>query len=139
VKEGYSSWDQPDAYKYSGGANAWSGLSLDDTRGIVFAATGSVSYDWYGGKRLGNNLYANCLLALDAKTGKRLWHYQYIHHDVWTGTFLRRRPSFTIHKDGKKIDAAALTTKTGFVFLFERETGKPIYEIAEMPVPHESI
>jgi quinoprotein glucose dehydrogenase len=137
-EEGYETWDQPDAYKYSGGANNWSGLSLDDKRGIVFASTGSTSYDWYGGKRLGNNLYANSLLALDAKTGKRIWHYQYIHHDVWDRDLSSPPALVTIHKDGKDVDAAALTTKTGFVFLFERETGKPIFDIEERPVPQES-
>ena len=137
-EEGYSSWEQPDAYKYSGGANAWSGFSLDHTRGIVFASTGSASYDWYGGKRLGNNLYANCLLALDAKTGKRRWHYQYIHHDVWDRDLSSPPVLVNITKDGKKIDAAVLTTKTGFVFAFERETGKPVYGIAEKPVPQVS-
>jgi quinoprotein glucose dehydrogenase len=137
-EEGYTSWVQPDAYKYSGGANAWSGLSLDHKRGIVFASTGSVSYDWYGGKRLGNNLYANCLLALDARTGKRLWHYQYIHHDVWDKDLSSPPALVTIQKDGKKIDVAAITTKTGFVLLFERETGKPLYKIEERAVPHES-
>ena len=137
-EEGYASWDQPGAYNYSGGANAWSGLSLDNKRGIVFAATGSASYDWYGGKRLGNNLYANCLLALDAKTGKRLWHYQYIHHDVWDRDFCSPPALVTIQNNGRDIDAAVLTTKTGFVFVFERETGKPVYEIVEKQVPHES-
>ena len=134
-EEGYSSWDQPDAYKYTGGANAWSGLSVDHKRGIVFASTGSASYDWYGGKRLGNNLYANCLLAIDAKIGKRRWHYQYIHHDVWDRDLSSPPALVTITKDGKKMDVAVLTTKTGFVFVFERETGKPVYEIVEKPVP----
>lgn len=137
-EEGYETWEQPDAYKYSGGANAWSGFSLDIKRGIVFASTGSASYDWYGGKRLGNNLYANCLLALDAKTGKRIWHYQYIHHDVWDRDLSSPPALVTINKDGRRIDAAALTTKTGFVLLFERETGKPVYEITEQPVPQGS-
>lgn len=137
-EEGYETWEQPDAYKYSGGANAWSGFSLDSKRGIVFASTGSASYDWYGGKRLGNNLYANCLLALDAKTGKRIWHYQYIHHDVWDRDLSSPPALVTINKDGRRIDAAALTTKTGFVLLFERETGKPVYEITEQPVPQGS-
>ncbi|MGZ8511781.1 MAG: outer membrane protein assembly factor BamB family protein, partial [Chitinophagaceae bacterium] len=137
-EEGYETWEQPDAYKYSGGANAWSGFSLDNKRGIVFASTGSASYDWYGGKRLGDNLYANCLLALDAKTGKRIWHYQYIHHDVWDRDLSSPPALVTINKDGRRIDAAALTTKTGFVLLFERETGKPVYEIPEKPVPQGS-
>ena len=137
-EEGYTTWDQPDAYQYSGGANAWSGFSLDNKKGILFAGTGSASYDFYGGKRLGNNLYANCLLALDARTGKRLWHYQYIHHDVWDRDLSSPPALVTIHKDGRKIDAAVLTTKTGFVFIFERESGKPVYEIEEKPVPQQS-
>jgi quinoprotein glucose dehydrogenase len=137
-EDGYETWEQPDAYKYSGGANAWSGFSVDNKRGIVFASTGSASYDWYGGKRLGDNLYANCLLALDAKTGKRIWHYQYIHHDVWDRDLSSAPALVTVNKAGRKIDAAVLTTKTGFVFLFERETGKPVYDVIEKPVPEQS-
>jgi quinoprotein glucose dehydrogenase len=132
---GYNSWEQPDAYKYIGGANAWSGLSLDEKRGIVFAATGSASYDWYGGRRLGDNLFANTLLALDAATGKRIWHFQYIHHDVWDRDLSSPPALVTIRKEGRTIDAAALTTKTGHVFLFERETGRSLYSIEERPVP----
>jgi quinoprotein glucose dehydrogenase len=137
-EEGYSSWDQPDAWKYIGGANAWSGFSLDTKRGIVFAGTGSASYDWYGGQRAGDNLFANSVLALDARTGKRIWHYQYIHHDVWDRDFSSPPVLVTIQKDGKKTDAAAVTTKTGYVLLFDRETGQPLYDIEERPVPTQS-
>lgn len=134
-EEGYASWDDPKAYEFIGGANAWSGFSLDEKRGIIFASTGSASYDFYGGKRTGNNLFANTLLALDANTGKRKWHFQSIHHDVWDRDLSSPPALVTITKDGKKVDAAALTTKMGYLYLFERETGKPLYEIVEKPVP----
>lgn len=134
-EEGYNTWEDPNAYKYIGGANAWNGFSLDNKKGIVFAATGSASYDWFGGRRLGDNLFANSILALDAKTGKRIWHYQYIHHDVWDRDFSSPPALVTIKKDGKNIDVAAITTKTGYVLVFDRETGKHIYPIEEKPVP----
>lgn len=132
---GYESWDNKEAYKYTGGANAWSGFSLDDGRGILFAATGSASFDFYGGKRTGNNLFANCVLALDAATGKYIWHFQTIHHDVWDRDLPTAPILVTIKKNNQKTDAVAQVTKTGFVFLFERETGKPIYPVEERPVP----
>lgn len=134
-EEGYETWDDSTAYKFIGGANAWNGFSLDKKRGIVFATTGSASYDWYGGRRLGNNSFANTLLALDAATGKRIWHFQYIHHDVWDRDLSSPPALVTIKKEGRTIDALALTTKTGYIFMFERETGKPVYEIIEKPVP----
>jgi quinoprotein glucose dehydrogenase len=137
-EDGYDSWEDSTAYKFIGGANSWSGFSMDEKRGIVFAATGSASYDWYGGKRIGDNLFADCLLALDAATGKRLWHFQHIHHDVWDRDLSSPPALVTLKKDSKTIDAVALTTKTGFLFLFERATGKPVYEIVEKPVPHQS-
>lgn len=132
---GFETWDDPEAYQFIGGANAWSGFSLDEKRGIVFAVTGSASFDFYGGKRLGDNLYANSLLALDAATGKLRWHFQAIHHDVWDRDFSSPPALVSFKKDGKMVDACALSTKTGYVFLFERETGKPIYPIEERPVP----
>ncbi len=132
---GYETWKDTAAYNFIGGANAWSGFSLDKKRGIVFAVTGSASYDWYGGKRLGNGLYGNCLLALDAATGKLRWHFQSIHHDVWDRDLSSPPTLVSFKKDGKMVDACAMTTKTGFVYLFERETGKPIYPIEERPVP----
>ncbi|MDB5207595.1 MAG: PQQ-binding-like beta-propeller repeat protein [Flavisolibacter sp.] len=132
---GFESWEDTTAYKFIGGANAWSGFSLDVERGILFAPIGSASYDFYGGKRLGNNLFANSLLALDAGTGKRLWHFQQIHHDVWDRDLSSPPALVQLKKEGKTIDAVALTTKSGFVFLFERETGKSIYPIEERPVP----
>jgi quinoprotein glucose dehydrogenase len=132
---GYETWEDPNAYKFIGGANVWSGFSLDEKRGIVYGCTGSSSYDWYGGNRLGNNLYADCLLALDAKTGKLVWHFQDIHHDVWDKDIPSAPALVTIKKDGKDIEAVAITTKTGFIFTFDRLTGKPVYDIVEKPVP----
>jgi quinoprotein glucose dehydrogenase len=134
-EEGYESWEDSTAYKFIGGANVWSGFSLDEKRGIVYAVIGSASYDFYGGKRKGNNLFADCVLALDAATGKNIWHFQTIHHDVWD-----RDPSsppilVTINKNGKSIEAVAVTTKTGFIYVFERATGKPVYDIVEKTVP----
>lgn len=132
---GYETWEDPNAYKFIGGANVWSGFSLDEKRGIVYGCTGSASYDWYGGNRLGNNLYADCLLALDAKTGKLIWHFQDIHHDVWDKDIPSAPALVTIKKYGKDIEAVAITTKTGFIFTFDRLTGKPVYDIVEKPVP----
>jgi quinoprotein glucose dehydrogenase len=134
-EEGYGTWGDPDAYKFIGGANAWNGFSLDEKRGIVYACTGSASYDFYGGKRLGDNLFANCVLALNAQTGKKLWHFQTIHHDVWDRDLSSPPALVTVNKNGKSTDAVAVTTKTGFIYLFDRETGKPLYDIVEKPVP----
>jgi quinoprotein glucose dehydrogenase len=134
-ESGHESWDDPDAYKYIGGANCWTGFSLDKKRGLVFASTGSASFDFYGGKRKGSNLYANSLIALDAGSGIRKWHYQTVHHDVWDRDLSSAPALVTINREGKKTDAVALTTKTGFVFVFERETGKPVFEIEERTVP----
>lgn len=135
---GYNTWDDPKAYEFIGGANSWSGFSVDKERGIIFACTGSASYDFYGGKRTGDNLFANCVLALDGKTGKRIWHFQGLHHDVWDRDFSSAPALVTIKKDGRKIDAVAVTTKTGFIYVFERETGKPVFDIVEKPVPQDT-
>jgi quinoprotein glucose dehydrogenase len=135
---GYETWDDPQAWQYIGGANNWCGMSIDNERGIVFAPTGSASYDFYGGKRKGDNLFANTLLALDATTGKRIWHFQTVHHDLWDKDLPAPPSLVTIQKDGKKIDVVAQPTKTGMIFLFERETGRPIYPIEERPVPTET-
>jgi quinoprotein glucose dehydrogenase len=132
---GYETWDDPNAYKFIGGANVWSGFSMDKERGIVYGCTGSASYDFYGGKRTGNNLYANSVLALDAATGKLKWHYQTVHHDVWDRDIPSAPALVTIKKDGKSIDAVAITTKSGFIFTFDRVTGKPVYDIIEKKVP----
>lgn len=135
---GYDTWEDSTAYKHLGGANSWAGFSLDEKRGILFAPTGSVSFDFYGGKRIGPDLFGNSLLALDAATGKYIWHFQTIHHDVWDKDLPTAPALITIRKDGKEIDAVAQPTKNGFVFLLERGTGKPIYPIEERPVPTQS-
>jgi quinoprotein glucose dehydrogenase len=131
---GYETWEDPVAWKHAGAANAWSGFSLDEQRGIVFVATGSASYDFYGGKRLGSNLFANSLLALDAKNGKRIWHFQFIHHDLWDMDLPSPPALVRLNQNGRQIDAVAQTTKTGMVYVFERATGKPVFEIEEVPV-----
>ncbi len=132
---GYETWDDKEAYKHIGGANTWSGFTLDEEKGILFAPTGSASYDFYGGKRTGNNLFANCVLAIDAATGKRIWHFQTVHHDVWDRDLPTAPALVTITKEGKKIEAVAQPTKSGFIFLLDRKTGEPIYPVEERPVP----
>ena len=135
---GYDSWNDKDAWKHIGGVNTWAGFSLDEKKGILFAPTGSASYDFYGGKRLGNDLFANCVLAIDASTGKRIWDFQTVHHDIWDRDLPTAPVLVTITKDGKKIEAIAQTTKSGFIFLLDRNTGKPIYPVTETTVPAES-
>ena len=125
---GYESWP-PDAWQYIGGANNWSGMSLDTTRGIVFVPLGSASFDFYGSNRRGDNLFANSLIALNAETGARIWHYQTVHHDIWDRDLPTPPALVTIKRDGQNVDAAAQLTKSGFVYLFERETGKPLFPI----------
>ena len=131
---GYETWEDPVAWKHVGGANSWSGFTMDEERGILFAPTGSASSDFYGAKRKGQNLFANSLLAIDAATGKRIWHFQFIHHDVWDRDLPTAPALVTITKDGKKIDAVAQTTKTGMVYIFDRTNGAPVYPIDEVPV-----
>lgn len=137
-EEGYETWEDKNAYQHIGGANAWAGFSMDEEKGIVFAPIGSASYDFYGGKRLGQDLYANSVLALDAATGKRIWHYQTVHHDIWDRDLPTAPVLVSITKDGKRIEAVAQTTKSGFVFLLDRKTGEPVYPINETPVPTET-
>ncbi len=132
---GYETWQDTAAYRYIGGANNWSGFSLDEKRGILYVPTGSASFDFYGGKRTGDNLFANSLIALDAATGKRIWHFQFVHHDVWDRDVPTPPALVTLYKDGKEIDAVAQPTKQGFVFVFDRVSGEPVYPIEERPVP----
>lgn len=132
---GYDTWENPEAWKTFGGANAWGGLSLDEKRGIVFAPTGSPSSDFYGGNRKGQNLYGNCVLALNASTGERIWHYQTLHHDLWDYDLPCPPNLVTVTHNGKKTDAVAQVTKQGFVFVLNRETGEPLFPIEERPVP----
>ena len=135
---GYDTWSE-NAYKEVGGTNNWAGMSLDEKRGIVYAPTGSPAFDFYGGNRKGKNLFGNCLLAIDAGTGKLKWHYQLVHHDLWDYDLPAPPNLFTMQLDGKKIDAVAQVTKMGMVFVFDRETGEPIFPIEERPVPSSSL
>jgi len=132
---GYDTWQDKDAYKKFGGANNWAGMSLDEEKGIVYIPTGSVGGDFFGGIRKGQNLFGNSLIALDASTGKYLWHFQVIHHDLWDRDLAANPNLVTIHHDGKDIDAVAQITKHGYVFLFDRRDGKPVFPIEEKPVP----
>ncbi|MGC2619120.1 MAG: PQQ-binding-like beta-propeller repeat protein [Acidobacteriaceae bacterium] len=131
---GYDTWP-PDAWKSAGAANNWAGMSLDAQRGIVYAPTGSAVFDFYGGDRLGNDLFADTLLALDANTGQRLWHFQGVHHDIWDRDFPAPPVLLTVMHNGKPTDAVAQTTKQGVVYLFDRVTGAPLFPIEEIPVP----
>lgn len=135
---GYDTWPKEGNAKI-GGCNAWSGLSIDSKRGIVFAATGSASNDFHGGERIGKNLFANSVLAIDAATGKLKWHYQTLHHDIWDYDLPSPPNLVTIKKDGKTIDAVAQISKQGLVFIFNRETGEPIFPIEERPVPASTV
>jgi quinoprotein glucose dehydrogenase len=127
----------PDAYKNEevGAANCWAGMAVDRERGILYVPTGSAGADFYGGKRLGSNLYSNCLLALDARTGKRLWHFQTTHHDMWDRDLPAPPNLIQVQKNGKTIDAVAQVTKQGFIFVFDRVTGEPIFPIKEKSAP----
>ncbi|MGZ3811948.1 MAG: outer membrane protein assembly factor BamB family protein [Mucilaginibacter sp.] len=135
---GYDTWEDHEAWKHIGSANCWAGFSMDEKRGLVFAPTGSAAYDFYGGKRKGAGLFANCLLALDAATGKLVWHYQVIHHDMWDKDLPTAPVLITVKQGGKSIDAVAQPTKHGFVFVLDRTTGKPIFPINETAVPTNS-
>jgi len=135
---GYDTWPK-DAWERSGGANVWSGLVLDEKRGIVYGATGSAVNDFYGGDRLGDNLFANTLLALDAGTGKRLWHFQGVHHDVLDRDFPAPPVLLTVRHKGKKVDALAQPSKQGFLFVLDRVTGQPLFPIEEHPYPQTDV
>jgi quinoprotein glucose dehydrogenase len=130
---GYDTWP-PEAYKINGGANAWAGLTIDTKLGMVFAATGSASFDFYGSNRIGDNLFADCVLALDAHTGKRIWHFQGVHHDVWDLDFPAAPSLVTVTRDGKKVEAVAQIAKTGYVFVLDRMTGKPLFPVSSRKV-----
>lgn len=131
---GYDTWP-PNAWQSAGAANNWAGMALDAQRGIVYVPTGSAVFDFYGGDRIGNDLFANTLLALDANTGKRLWHFQGVHHDLWDRDFPAPPALLTVTRDGKPTDAVAQTTKQGVVYLFNRLSGAPLFPIEEHPYP----
>jgi quinoprotein glucose dehydrogenase len=132
-EEGYETWP-PDAWKYIGGANCWTGMAVDEQRGIVFVPTGSAAFDFWGGNRIGQNLFANCLLALDGATGRRIWHFQFVHHDLWDRDLPAPPNLLTVRHNGRQVDAVAQVTKSGHVFVFNRETGEPLFPIEERPV-----
>jgi quinoprotein glucose dehydrogenase len=131
---GYDTWPK-DAWKYSGGANAWSGLALDERRGLVFAATGSAAYDFYGANRHGDNLFANTILCLRAATGERVWHFQAVKHDVWDRDFPAAPSLITIVRDGRRVDVVAQIAKNGRIYVLDRETGRPLFPLQEIKAP----
>jgi quinoprotein glucose dehydrogenase len=131
---GYETWP-PDAWKIAGGANAWSGVTVDRRRGMVFFATGSASFDFYGANRLGDNLYANSIVALDASTGKRIWHFQGLKHDLWDRDFPASPTLVTVTRNARPVDAVAQITKTGHVWLLERTTGRELFPSEWKRVP----
>jgi quinoprotein glucose dehydrogenase len=135
---GYDTWPK-DAYKYMGGVDVWGEITVDEKRAIVYMATASAKYELYGGDRQGDNLYANCLLALDARTGKHLWHFQTVHHDLWDTDPAAAPQLATVKHEGKTVDAVALASKNGFLYVFDRVTGKPLWPIEEKPVPKSDV
>jgi len=135
---GYDTWPR-DAWKTAGGANSWPGMSVDVERGLVFVPTGSPSPDFYGGARLGADLFGNSLLALDAATGKRVWHFQTVHHDLWDRDLPAAPNLLSVVREGQRVDAVAQITKSGFVFLFDRATGRPLFSIEERAVAASTI
>ncbi|HEV3197752.1 MAG TPA: pyrroloquinoline quinone-dependent dehydrogenase [Bryobacteraceae bacterium] len=135
---GYDTWP-PDAWKTLGGVHDWSEMTVDRKRGIAYIPLGTARYDFYGGNRRGNNLFGNCLLALDARTGKRLWHFQLIHHDLWDYDTPTAPKLITVKHNGMTVDAVAQPTKQGFLFVFNRVTGEPLWPIEERPVPQSDV
>ena len=135
---GYNTWP-PGAWKTAGAANNWAGMTLDARRGILYVPTGSAVFDFYGRDRIGNNLFADCLIALDAATGKRLWYFQDVHHDIWDRDLPAPPALVTVHRDGHAVDAIAQTTKQGVVYLFKRVTGAPLFPIEEHAYPASTV
>src|SRR5229473_1011202 len=137
-KFGYNTWPK-DAWKTSGAANNWAGMTLDPQRGILYVPTGSAAFDFYGADRAGDNLFANCLIALNASTGERIWHFQGVHHDLWDRDFPSPPALLTVKRGGKEIDAVAQTTKQGFVYLFDRANGNPLFPIEFRKYPPSTV
>jgi quinoprotein glucose dehydrogenase len=135
---GYDTWPK-EAWKTSGAANNWAGMSVDMSRGIVYVPTGSASFDFYGPDRIGDDLFADCLIALNAGTGERLWHFQGVRHDLWDRDFPSPPVLLTVHRDGKSIDAVAQPSKQGFIYLFDRSTGEPLFPIEYRDYPPSNI
>ena len=137
-EKGYETWPA-EAWKTAGAANNWAGMALDAERGIIYVPTGSPVYDFYGGDRVGDNLFANTLLALDASTGKLIWHFQGVHHDLWDRDFPSAPALLSVKQHGKTIDAVAQTTKSGFVYVFDRVTGEPLFPISNLQYPASNV
>lgn len=135
---GYNTWP-PGAWKTAGAANNWAGMALDARRGILYVPTGSAVFDFYGADRVGNDLFADCLLALDAATGRRLWFFQDVHHDIWDRDLPAPPALVTVQRDGRAVDAIAQTTKQGVVYLFNRVTGAPLFPVQERPFPPSTV
>ena len=135
---GYDTWPK-DAWTYSGAANSWPGLTVDEKRGMVYVPTGSAATDFYGADRLGDNLFANSLIALNAETGERVWHFQAVKHDLWDRDFPSPPDLVTVKRDGKRVDAVAQVTKHGWVFLFDRTNGKPLFPLEEHSYPSSTV
>jgi quinoprotein glucose dehydrogenase len=127
------------AWKPAGAANNWAGMALDEKRGIVYAPTGSAVFDFWGGDRAGDDLYSDSELALDAETGKLLWYFQGVHHDIWDRDFPSPPALVTVKREGKSVDAVAQTTKQGWMFLFDRVNGKPLFPVVERQVPQSTV
>ena len=135
---GYDTWPK-DAYKLEGGANAWAGVTVDVKNAMVFAATGSASFDFYGVTRHGDNLFADSILALDARTGARVWHFQALKHDVWDWDFPASPNLVTVTRNGRKVDAVAQVTKYGYVYVLDRKTGEPLFPVEYRKVPPSTV
>ena len=135
---GYDTWPEGH-YKVGGGGHNWSEFTVDEENGIAFVGFGSPRFDFYGGDRKGNNLFANSLVAIDARTGKRIWHQQLIHHDLWDFDIPQSAKLLTIRQNGKPRQIVAQATKQGFLYVFDRRTGQPIWPIEERPVPQTDV
>src|SRR6201996_5528211 len=135
---GYETWPK-DTYKWMGGTNNWSGLSLDEQRGVVYFGTGSPSSDFYGGDRAGMNLFSDCIMALDATTGKIRWYYQTIHHDLWDRDIPCPPNLTTVMHDGKPVDVVVQSTKDGLVYVLDRDSGTSLFPVEERPVPTQGL
>ena len=135
---GYDTWPK-DAWTYVGGNNTWGEISVDEKRGIAYFPTGSPTYDFYGADRIGADLFGDCLIALDVRTGKRLWHFQAVHHDLWDYDLTTGPKLLTVHHNGKLVDVVAQPTKFGFLYVFNRVTGEPLWPIEERPVPKSDV
>ncbi|HKE25444.1 MAG TPA: PQQ-binding-like beta-propeller repeat protein [Bryobacteraceae bacterium] len=135
---GYETWPK-DAWTYVGGNNTWGEISVDEKHGIAYFPTGSPTYDFYGADRIGADLFGDCLIALDARTGKRLWHFQAVHHDLWDYDLTTGPKLLTVRHNGKTVDVVAQPTKFGFLYVFNRVTGEPLWPIEERPVPKSDV